>query len=90
MASKKWKTERTWTPSSVEKGFEKRLAENGFNIIGIREYQSKTDYKIEKDGIVQEYGLFHGGGTAKSNYDCFVMFYNTKVEYEKMKRDMED
>lgn len=87
---KKWKTERTWTPSSTEKNFEKRLAENGFAVIGIREYQTKTDYKIEKDGIVQEYSLVHRAeGTGKGNYDCFVMFYNTRVEYERLKKAVE-
>ena len=86
MTKRKWTTERKWAPSRAESKFEELLAANGFKVLGIREYQSKTDYLIEKDGIQQEYGFFHWeGANAKDNYACFEVFYKTKVEYEQMK-----
>lgn len=85
MSKKKWCTERRWEYTREEKKFEDMLTTNGFAIVGIREYLSRTDYLIEKDGIQQEYALWRGESSAKDNYACFIMFYNTKVEYEQLK-----
>ena len=87
MAKRKWTTERKWDKHPREERFEQLLADNGFTVLGIREYQSKTDYLIEKDGIKQEYALWHTNkSSALQNYKCFEMFYNTRVEYENMRK----
>ena len=44
-------SERKRTPSPHEKRFEKMLFEEGFEILGIREYKDRAEYKITKDGI---------------------------------------
>lgn len=85
---KTWSTERQWEISNAELFFEKLLKENGFLVIGIKEYQSKTDYLIEKDGTECEFSFPHidnKKNRVKLCYDNFVRFYGIKVEYEKLK-----
>ena len=89
---KTWRTERTWDANEIELLFEKLLNENGFNVVGIKVFQSKTDYLIEKDGTECEFSIPHidnKKSRAKQCYKNFVEFYNIKVEYERLKRQLE-
>lgn len=87
-----WCTERTWEANKIELLFEELLKKNGFNVIGIKEYQSKTDYLIGKDGTECEFSIPHidnKKSRAKLCYKNFVEYYNIKVEYERLKAKYE-
>ena len=89
MGKTKWvkPDERKWDKVSVEDRFEKILATNGFIITGIREHLSFTEYLIQKDGIEQEYRLYLNSSTnANMHYRSFLQFYQTRVEYEAIKK----
>ena len=89
---KKWHTERKWEVSRPEIRFEELLKENGFNVIGIKEFVSKTDYLIEKDGIEVVYVIHHVDNKSSRGNLCFNIFvdhYNLKAKYEKLKSQLE-
>ena len=89
---KTWSIERTWEANKIELLFEELLKENGFNVVGIKEFQSKTDYLIEKDGTECEFSIPHidnKKSRAKLCYENFVKCYDIKVEYERMKKQVE-
>lgn len=52
---RRWTTTRKWEASKTEAYFEERLKEEGFMVKGIREYLSKTDFLLEKDGMEFEW-----------------------------------
>jgi hypothetical protein len=85
---KNWQTERKWEMNKVEIRFEKLLSENGFNVIGIKEFSSKTDYLIEKDGVECTYDIHHVDNKPSRGDLCFktfVNYYNITAEYKKLK-----
>ena len=87
-----WKApqNRKWEISKIEQEFEKLLADNGFTIVGIKEHQTLTDYKIGKDGIFQDYRVYHNGAvSAKSHFDGFLRFWEIRVQYEQLKAQYE-
>lgn len=89
---KKWYTERKWESNGLEIEFEKLLKENGFNVVGLKEYMSKTDYLIEKDGIRCEFTIQHIDNKKRRATLCyknFIEYYNIKVEYERLKSQVE-
>ena len=87
-----WKahSQRKWTASKIEQEFETLLTDNGFMIVGIKEHQTLTDYKIEKDGIFQDYRVYHNGAiSAKSHFDGFLRFWEIRVQHEQLKAQYE-
>ena len=78
----KWLTERKWECTKAQQGFEDLLKENGYKILGYREYCSKTEYKVEKNGIEIEYAVFSDlkHSDTKHAFKCFVDYYNLKAE----------
>ena len=89
---KNWQKERKWEMNKVEIRFEELLKENGFNIIGIKEYTSKTDYLIEKNGIECPFDIHHVDNKPSRGNQCFktfVEYYNIKAEYERLKAKLE-
>ena len=83
-----WKApqNRKWDANLVEQKFEKLLADNGFIVVGIKEYKTQTNYKIGKDGIFQEFMVYHTGTvSAEELYKGFLNFYDIRVQYEKLK-----
>lgn len=93
MARQNWKTERKWEISKGEQHFIDLLTENGYTIKGFKEWQSKTDYLIEKDGVEQQYSFEHTGNSkakAQQDYKVFEMFYNTSKQYYELKAKIEE
>lgn len=87
----KWVTpdKRKWEANKIEIAFEHLLADNGFKVLGIKEYTAQTDYQIEKDGIIQEYVVYHTGKiSAKELYEGFLRFYDIRKQYEELKAKM--
>ena len=87
-----WKapSQRKWTASKIEQEFEKLLTDNGFMIIGIKEHQTLTDYKAGKDGIFQDYRLYHNGTiSAKDHFNGFMRFWDIRVQYDQLKAQYE-
>ena len=85
-----WKPlqDRKWEASKMEADFIKLVEENGFAVVGIKEHTTQTNYKIGKDGIFQDYMIYHNGGvSAQSHFDTFMRFFNIRVEYEKLKAE---
>ena len=90
MAKSKWKTTRKWDASKTEIEFEKMLAKDGFNVKGIKEYATLTDYLIEKDGIETEFRICHAGGISVVDlYNSFLAFHKVSEEYHKVKEEYE-
>lgn len=89
---KNWSSERKWEMNKVEIRFEKLLKENGFNVIGLKEYNSKTDYLIEKNGIECTYAIYHVDNKpnrGNAHFKTFVEYFNIKAEYERLKKELE-
>lgn len=87
-----WKApqNRKWEASASEKKFEQLLADNGFMVVGIKECQTLTDYKIGKDGVFQDYRLYHEGSvSAEDHYKGFLRFWEIRVQYEQLKAQYE-
>lgn len=81
----KYTLTRKWESSKEEKAFEKLLQKEGFKVVGIKEYQSKTDYLIEKDGTQVRFDfLYIGGGLkqAKLSFNSLVRLYEVKKQYD--------
>lgn len=75
---KKWSTERKWDANKVEERFEELLKENGYTMKGIKEFATKTDYLIEKDGIKVEWCIWRTVGAREygdKNFECFERLY---------------
>ena len=89
---KTWSIDRKWEISKIELLFEELLKDNGFNVLGIKEYQTKTDYLIEKEGTECEFSITHidnKKSRAKLCYENFVRCYDIKVECERLKKQVE-
>ena len=87
-----WKplNKRKWDASKIELEFEKLVSDNGFMIVGIKEYKTQTNYHIGKDGIFQEFMIYHTGQvSAKDLFDGFLRFYDIRKQYEELKRQYE-
>lgn len=81
---------RKWNASKIELEFEKLISDNGFMIVGIKEYKTQTNYHIGKDGIFQEFMIYHTGQvSAKELFDGFLRFYNICKQYEELKAEYE-
>jgi hypothetical protein len=88
--NKKWYTERKWETNKTEIRFEKLLKENGFNIVGIKEFMSKTDYLIEKEGVECTFAVYHTDNKpSRGNlcFDSFVNYFDIKCKYENLKKE---
>lgn len=88
---KNWQKERKWEMNKAEERFDKLLKENNFNVIGLKEFSSKTDYLIEKDGVECTFVIHHVDNKTSRGNLCFKIFvehYNIKAEYEKLKKEM--
>lgn len=78
--------------SKVEEKFEELLKENGFNVLGVKEFNAKTDYLIEKDGVECTYAIHHIDNKLSRGKQCFKAFidyHNINVEYNKLKKEIE-
>lgn len=71
---KKWASERKWEASNTEKRFEQLLAEHGYVVVGIKEYISKTEYLIFRDGIEHTASIRAVDTSSKRGDTYFEMF----------------
>ena len=79
----KWVSERQWEATREEQLFLDMLDENGFKVEQVREWNSKTDYKISKDGILIEFDFHHIGGGKKQAESVFKSFLSYYELYKK-------
>ena len=85
-----WTKERRWECSILELAFEKLCEENGYNITGYQEYNSKTQFLIEKDGVEIEYCIYHVPevDNAKLVFNNMVRFYEVKAQVLELKQEV--
>ena len=84
----KWVSERQWEASREEKFFLDMLNENGFKVEQVREWNTKTDYKISKDGIIIEFDFHNIGGgkkQAEAVFKSFLSYYELYKEFKNCK-----
>ncbi|MBP3197031.1 MAG: hypothetical protein J6N21_08510 [Butyrivibrio sp.] len=81
---KKWTLERQYDKSRREILFESRLKKDGFAIEGYREYSSKTDLLISKDGIKMEYSLYNENYNVNDVYNFFLESYGLRKKLRDM------
>lgn len=85
-----WTKERRWECSKAERQFEKLLHDHGYIIEGYREYNSKTDFLISKDGITITWCIHHEKGVNAVNvFNSFIRYYDLTIEYNKLTRHIE-
>lgn len=83
---KAWSKERAWECSKAESIFEELLKKRGFAIEGYKEYQTKTEYKIVKDGIEAVWSFPHESGvTGLDVFNSFIYYYNMLLKYNRIK-----
>lgn len=80
----KWVSERQWGATREEQFFLDMLDENGFKVEQVREWNSKTDYKISKDGVIIEFDFHHIGGGKKQAELVFKSFSSYYELYKKI------
>lgn len=83
---KKQYSERKYEATKTEIRFEELLKANDFNVLGVRQYNERTDYLIEKDGIKCEYSVYALDNKAKRGDNCYTLFN----EYYDLKRKTSD
>lgn len=87
--NKKWKKTRSWEMSKNEIKFEELLKNYNYTIKGYKEYNSKTDYLLSKDGVDIEWSIYHD-----NKIDVVGLFkslensYNLKVEILKLEKEI--
>lgn len=84
---KKWTMERKWEKNPAEIEFERLVKENGFVVLGVREYVSKTEYLIEKDNYKCEYAVHHVDTKKSHGIECyknFVRYFEITKEHHEM------
>lgn len=78
--------ERKWDASKTELAFERLVTEHQYTILGVKEYQSKTVYVIEKEGTVCEFSIGSGVPNsekrAKDCFDTFEKFFGVQKKYD--------
>ena len=77
--------ERRWDRGANEVKFENLITAEGYEIIAIKEFTTKTEYKLSKNGIEVEYAL---NGDSKGNADDVKVVnsrYAINKEYSELK-----
>lgn len=74
--------------SKVEKYAEKWFKENGFQCELIKQYISKTKYKISKDGITEIFELSYGITEPKKYMEMYKKSFEMKKEILRMKSSL--
>lgn len=74
--------------SKVEKYAEKWFKENGFQCELIKQYISKTKYKISKDGITEIFELSYGITEPKKYMEMYKESFEMKKEILRMKSSL--
>ena len=88
---KQWKTEKGKYPSKEQINFENLLKENGYEILGAKEYSTKTDYLITKDGTEIEHSIEHVGKDAsKAHFSTLQRRFEVKREVEELRKILEE
>ena len=62
-----------------EKRFDKDLQDNGFEVLGIRNYKSKMDFDIVKDNKEFIYSVHKGNIEYDAIWNCFTDYCNTCI-----------
>ena len=65
-----------------EKAFDARLKENGFDVLGIRNYKSKMEFLISKNGKEIIYPITKGNNDMSAIWEYFTDYYNTCMEVD--------
>lgn len=86
---KGWSKERKWEMSKTERTFEGICERNGFEIIGYKEYQSKTILLIKKDEIELEYTIDHVSGKdlGIKHFEFFKNMFDIKATLEILSKE---
>lgn len=71
--------------SSLEKYVEKYLSQKGFNVTLVKQWNSKTVYDIEKDGIKERIEIPASVVEKKRYMDMVINSFEMKLELVKMK-----
>lgn len=72
-----------------EKYVIKWFEENGFDIIGIKQYNSKTEIKFSKDGEFGAFELQFGVTNIRKYMQMFKQSYDMKIECKRMMQLLE-
>ena len=81
---KKWDVAPKWEFNKIEAAFDARLRKEGFEILGIRMFQSKTEWKAERDGVVVEYAVYKEARKPELCWKLFMEFYNLEKAYREL------
>lgn len=77
-------TEKTKNEKYAEKWFN----ENGFQCELIRQYISKTKYKVSKDGITEIFELPYGISEIRKYMEMYRQSFEMKKQIAKMKKQI--
>lgn len=79
--------DRRYDVSKTEKKFEEIVSQNGFSVIGVKEFIGKTDYLLERDGIWVESSIYMDKDVnANKIADMVIKSFTTKRELEELRR----
>lgn len=63
---------------------------NGFEFEVLKQYNSKTKFKIQKDGLSYEWELLAGVEDIKKYMSMFVYSHEQKLEIQKLKEQLNE
>lgn len=73
-----------------EKYATKFLEKNGFEFEILRQYNSKTKFKVKKDGMEYIFELLAGVEDIKKYMSMFLFTHNQKVEIKNLKKELNE
>lgn len=81
---------REYEATKWEAEFEKLLNDNGFEIVGVCEYVTLTDYLIKKDNVEVNWRVHKDTFNVEKFYESFVDYFNTRKQLLEKERGNKD
>lgn len=79
-----------WEASPVENAVEQYWKDNGFEATLLKRYQTKSVYRVSRDGITHEEEIPDWEESAKAYITKFQKFWDGLVETEALRRQLRE
>ena len=84
------KKANVWDKNKTEKRCEKWFKDNDFEVFESKQYMSKTNYKISKDGIEYVFELPYAVADIEKYMALFNISFEMKKEIIRMKAELQN
>lgn len=81
----KWTNDYKWDMNKIESAFDTKLRDEGFTILGVKQYMSKMEWLIEKDGVQLPYTIMAEATNFDLTWDVFMSTFDLYKKYQELK-----